>query len=157
MAALVGAGLGLVGTAVQALVRNPLADPYLLGISNGASLGRGRRHRARRSGAGGALGLGLSGAAFAGALATFALVWAMARRGGGFAPLRLVLAGVAIGQFLSGFTSYLVLQAGDEQQTHSVLFWLMGSLSGANWELLAVPAVAVPVGAAVRSRRGPGA
>ena len=48
LAALVGAGLGLVGTAVQALVRNPLADPYLLGISNGASLGRGRRHRARR-------------------------------------------------------------------------------------------------------------
>lgn len=143
LAALVGAGLGLVGTAVQALVRNPLADPYLLGISNGASLGA---VAAIVLGAGGALGLGLSGAAFAGALATFALVWAVARRGGGFAPLRLVLAGVAIGQFLSGFTSYLVLQAGDEQQTHSVLFWLMGSLSGANWDLLAVPAVAVPAG-----------
>ncbi|MFD9606135.1 FecCD family ABC transporter permease [Streptomyces sp. NPDC059970] len=140
LAALVGAGLGLVGTAVQALVRNPLADPYLLGISNGASLGAVAAI-VLGLGAGGALGL--SGAAFAGALATFALVWAVARRGGGFAPLRLVLAGVAIGQFLSGFTSYLVLRAGDEQQTHSVLFWLMGSLSGANWELLAVPAVAV--------------
>lgn len=144
LAALVGAGLGLVGTAVQALVRNPLADPYLLGVSNGASLGAVAAI-VLGLGAGGALGLGLSGAAFAGALATFALVWAVARRGGGFAPLRLVLAGVAIGQFLSGFTSYLVLQAGDEQQTHSVLFWLMGSLSGANWDLLAVPAVAVPV------------
>ena len=142
-AALVGAGLGVVGTAVQALVRNPLADPYLLGISNGASLGAVAAI-VLGLGAGGGLGLGLSGAAFAGALATFALVWAVARRGGGFAPLRLVLAGVAIGQFLSGFTSYLVLQAGDEQQTHSVLFWLMGSLSGANWQLLAVPAVAVP-------------
>ncbi|MEU2158503.1 iron ABC transporter permease [Streptomyces sp. NPDC019396] len=144
LAALIGAGLGLVGTAVQALVRNPLADPYLLGISNGASLGAVAAI-VLGAGTGGALGLGLSGAAFAGALGTFALVWAVARRGGGFAPLRLVLAGVAIGQFLSGFTSYLVLQAGDEQQTRSVLFWLMGSLGGASWPMLAVPAVAVPV------------
>ncbi|MEU8977190.1 iron ABC transporter permease [Streptomyces sp. NPDC048309] len=143
LAALVGAGLGVVGTAVQALVRNPLADPYLLGISNGASLGAVAAI-VLGAGAGGVLGLGLSGAAFAGALATFGLVWAVARRGGGFAPLRLVLAGVAIGQFLSGFTSYLVLQAGDEQQTHSVLFWLMGSLSGATWPLIAVPAITVP-------------
>ncbi|WP_369368366.1 FecCD family ABC transporter permease [Streptomyces sp. CG4] len=143
LAALVGAGLGLVGTAVQALVRNPLADPYLLGISNGASLGAVGA-LVLGLGTGGVLGLGLSGAAFAGALATFALVWAVAARRGGFAPLRLVLAGVAIGQFLSGFTSYLVLRSGDEQQTHSVLFWLMGSLGGANWDLLAVPAVAVP-------------
>ncbi|MEU8874900.1 iron ABC transporter permease [Streptomyces javensis] len=144
LAALVGAGLGLVGTAMQALVRNPLADPYFLGVSNGASLGAVAAI-VLGLGAGGALGLGLSAAAFAGALATFALVWAVARRGGGFAPLRLVLAGVAIGQFLSGFTSYLVLQAGDERQTHSVLFWLMGSLGGASWPLLAAPAVAVPV------------
>ncbi|MGW2834929.1 FecCD family ABC transporter permease [Streptomyces sp. NPDC001286] len=143
LAALVGAGLGVVGTAVQALVRNPLADPYLLGISSGASLAAVTAI-VLGIGTGGALGLGLSGAAFGGALATFALVWAVARRGGGFAPLRLVLAGVAIGQFLSGFTSYLVLQTGDEQQTHSVLFWLMGSLSGATWQLLAVPTVAVP-------------
>ncbi|NUK38390.1 iron ABC transporter permease [Streptomyces lunaelactis] len=145
LAAIVGAGLGLVGTAVQALVRNPLADPYLLGISNGASLGAVAAI-VLGAGAGGVLGLGLSGAAFAGALATFGLVWAIARRGGGFSPLRLVLAGVGIGQFLSGFTSYLVLQAGDEQQTQSVLFWLMGSLSGASWDLLAVPAIAVPAG-----------
>ncbi|GGU91955.1 sugar ABC transporter substrate-binding protein [Streptomyces filipinensis] len=143
LAALVGAGLGLVGTAVQALVRNPLADPYLLGISNGASLGAVAA-LVLGLGTGGTLGIGLSGAAFAGALATFALVWAVAARRGGFAPLRLVLAGVAIGQFLSGFTSYLVLRAGDEQQTHSVLFWLMGSLGGANWDLLALPALAVP-------------
>nr|WP_257584548.1 iron ABC transporter permease [Streptomyces sp. TLI_146] len=155
LAALVGAGLGVVGTAVQALVRNPLADPYLLGISNGASLGAVAAI-VLGAGAGGALGLGLSGAAFAGALATFALVWAVARRGGGFAPLRLVLAGVAIGQFLSGFTSYLVLQAGDEQQTRSVLFWLMGSLSGATWTLLAVPALAVPLALLVLQARARG-
>ncbi|MFB6437070.1 FecCD family ABC transporter permease [Streptomyces sp. NPDC056411] len=145
LAALVGAGLGLVGTTTQALVRNPLADPYLLGISNGASLGAVAAI-VLGAGAGGALGLGLSAAAFAGALGAFALVWCMARRGGGFSPLRLVLAGVGIGQFLSGFTSYLVLQAGDEQQTHSVLFWLMGSLSGATWSVLGLPALAVAGG-----------
>ncbi|MFG2492461.1 FecCD family ABC transporter permease [Streptomyces caniferus] len=145
LAAVVGAGLGLVGTATQALVRNPLADPYLLGISNGASLGAVAAI-VLGAGAGGVLGLGLSAAAFAGALASFALVWCMARRGGGFSPLRLVLAGVGIGQFLSGFTSYLVLQAGDEQQTRSVLFWLMGSLSGATWDVLWLPVAAVAAG-----------
>ncbi|MFD8546531.1 FecCD family ABC transporter permease [Streptomyces sp. NPDC059649] len=145
LAALVGAGLGLVGTATQALVRNPLADPYLLGISNGASLGAVAAIVLGAS-TGGLLGLGLSAAAFTGALAAFALVWCLARRGGGFAPLRLVLAGVGIGQFLSGFTSYLVLQAGDEQQTRSVLFWLMGSLSGATWSLLGPPLLAVGAG-----------
>ncbi|CAM5292140.1 FecCD family ABC transporter permease [Streptomyces abikoensis] len=147
LAAVVGAGLGLVGTAVQALVRNPLADPYLLGISSGASLGAVAAI-VLGAGAGGLLGLGLSAAAFAGALASFALVWAMARRGGGFSPLRLVLAGVGIGQFLSGFTHYLVLQAGDDQQTHGVLFWLMGSLGGAQWSALGVPAAAVLLGLA---------
>ncbi|WP_438489307.1 FecCD family ABC transporter permease [Streptomyces sp. S186] len=152
LAALVGAGLGLVGTATQALVRNPLADPYLLGISNGASLGAVAAI-VLGAGAGGALGLGLSAAAFAGALAAFALVWLMARRGGGFSPLRLVLAGVGIGQFLSGFTSYLVLQAGDEQQTRGVLFWLMGSLSGATWGALWLPALAVGAGLLVLQAR----
>ncbi|MEU9113749.1 iron ABC transporter permease [Streptomyces sp. NPDC048483] len=156
LAALVGAGLGLVGTATQALVRNPLADPYLLGISNGASLGAVAAIVLGAS-TGGLLGLGLSAAAFVGALGAFALVWCMARRGGasreGFSPLRLVLAGVGIGQFLSGFTSYLVLQAGDEEQTRSVLFWLMGSLSGATWDVLWRPALAVAAGLLVLQAR----
>ncbi|WP_043263204.1 iron ABC transporter permease [Streptomyces sp. CT34] len=152
LAACVGAGLGLVGTATQALVRNPLADPYLLGISHGASLGAVAAI-VLGAGAGGALGFGLSAAAFAGALAAFALVWCLARRGGGFSPLRLVLAGVGIGQFLSGFTSYLVLQAGDEQQTRGVLFWLMGSLSGATWSALGLPALAVATGLLVLQAR----
>ncbi|WP_171167381.1 iron ABC transporter permease [Streptomyces sp. I05A-00742] len=147
LAGIVGAGLGLVGTATQALVRNPLADPYLLGISSGASLGAVAAI-VLGAGAGGLFGLGLSAAAFIGALASFALVWAMARRGGGFSPLRLVLAGVGIGQFLSGFTHYLVLQAGDDQQTHGVLFWLMGSLGGAQWSTLTAPLVAVGLGLA---------
>jgi iron complex transport system permease protein len=149
LAIVVGAGLGVVGTAVQALVRNPLADPYLLGISSGASLGAvaiivlgvGLGITADSF-----LGFGLPLAAFLGALVSFGLVWTLARRGGGFSPLRLVLAGVAIGQFLAGITSFLVLQTDNEQQTRGVLFWLMGSLSGAQWRVLGVPALAVAVG-----------
>ncbi|MBH5338530.1 iron ABC transporter permease [Streptomyces pactum] len=145
LAAVVGAGLGLVGTAVQALVRNPLADPYLLGVSSGASLGAVAAI-VLGAGGGGARGLGRTSAGFPGEQKKIALVWAVARRGGGFSSLRLVLAGVGVGQFLSGFTSYLVLRAGDEQQTQGVLFWLMGSLGGARWETLPVPAVTVAAG-----------
>lgn len=161
LAAAVGAGLGLVGTAVQALVRNPLADPYLLGISSGASLGAvGVIVLGTGMGLsltiGGIAGLTVSVAAFLGALAAFSLVWVLARRGGGFSPLRLVLAGIGIGQFLTGLTSYLVLQTGDEQQTRGVLFWLMGSLSGATWGQLAVPAAAVVLGLVLLQGRARG-
>ncbi|MFI5528193.1 FecCD family ABC transporter permease [Kitasatospora sp. NPDC051853] len=153
LAAVVGAGLGLVGAAVQALVRNPLADPYLLGISSGASLGAVGAI-VLGLGTGGALGAhGVSAAAFAGALGAFLLVWLAARRGGGFAPLRLVLCGIAVGQFLGGLCSYLVLQTGDEQRTRGVLFWLMGSLSGASWGQLPLPALAVALGAVLLQGR----
>ncbi|MEV6973122.1 iron ABC transporter permease [Kitasatospora sp. NPDC093806] len=161
LAAMVGAGLGLVGTTVQALVRNPLADPYLLGISSGASLGAvavivlGTGLGLELT-IGGIAGLTVSVAAFLGALAAFSLVWLLARRGGGFSPLRLVLAGIGIGQFLTGLTSYLVLQTGDEQQTRGVLFWLMGSLSGATWSQLLVPAIAVALGLALLQGRARG-
>ncbi|MFE2108964.1 FecCD family ABC transporter permease [Kitasatospora sp. NPDC059463] len=161
LAAVVGAGLGVVGTAVQALVRNPLADPFLLGISSGASLGAvGVIVLGAGLGLeltiGGIAGITVSVAAFLGALAAFSLVWLLARRGGGFSPLRLVLAGIGIGQFLTGLTSYLVLQTGDEQQTRGVLFWLMGSLSGATWGQLAVPAVAVVLGTVLLQGRARG-
>ncbi|WP_395293614.1 FecCD family ABC transporter permease [Kitasatospora hibisci] len=161
LAAVVGAGLGLVGTAVQALVRNPLADPYLLGISSGASLGAVAvivlgGGFGLEAAFGSALGLTVSLAAFLGALGAFSLVWVLARRGGGFSPLRLVLAGIGIGQFLAGFTSYLVLQTGDEQRTRGVLFWLMGSLGGAVWSQLAVPAAAVALGMALLLARARG-
>ncbi|WP_327065132.1 FecCD family ABC transporter permease [Kitasatospora sp. NBC_01302] len=155
LAAVVGAGLGLVGSAVQALVRNPLADPYLLGISSGASLGA-VAVIVLGAGAGSAVGFGVPAAAFAGALGAFALVWLLARRGGAFAAMRLVLAGVGIGQFLSGFTSFLVLQVGDDQQTRGVLFWLMGSLGGATWSQLPLPAAAVALGLVLLQARARG-
>lgn len=148
LAALIGAGLGVVGTAVQAIVRNPLADPYLLGISSGASLGA----VAALVSGGGALGallppmFSLPVAAFAGAMVAFAAVWLVGARGPGIAPLWLVLAGVAIGQILSSFTSFLVLQSKDITQTQGILHWLMGSLTGAIGPAVPIVGAAVLLG-----------
>lgn len=143
LAALVGAGLSLVGVSTQALVRNPVADPYLLGISSGATVG-----------AVGSLVLGISFwgatshalAGFLGALAAFALVYALAVRGGALAPSRLLLVGVVVGHALLGVTNYLVLQADDPGKTNSALFWILGSLAGARWADIGVPAAALLIG-----------
>ncbi|MGH3719966.1 MAG: FecCD family ABC transporter permease [Pseudonocardiaceae bacterium] len=134
---LVGAGLTVTGIVTQALVRNPLADPYVLGISQGASVG------AIASIVLGVGAFGVSstaGAAFVGAAGSFALVYAFARRGGSMAPLRLVLAGVAIGFAFNGVAQFLILQADTPGETNTALFWLLGSLASASWGQLALPA-----------------
>ncbi|WP_231740378.1 MULTISPECIES: iron ABC transporter permease [unclassified Mycobacterium] len=141
LAALVGAGLSVVGVAVQALVRNPIADPYVLGVSSGASIGA-----AAVIVYGSALGLGalgLSGAAFATACLSMAMVYLVARRSGlGLSPLRLVLTGVVVGYVLSALTSYLVF-LGDPRGAQQVLFWLLGGFERARWSTSAIPAIAL--------------
>ncbi len=94
LGAVIGAGLALVGCALQATVRNPLAHPYLLGVSSGASLGAVLVLVVGPAAVG---GLSLSAAAFAGALAAMGVVYVLAQRGGRVTPFRLVLAGVALG------------------------------------------------------------
>jgi iron complex transport system permease protein len=81
----------------------------------------------------------VSGAAFVGALGAMVLVYAFARRGGEMAPLRLVLSGVAIGWGLYGVAHYLVLLADNPGETNTALFWLLGSLAGAEWGSLVLP------------------
>jgi len=146
LAAVVGAGLAVVGTTLQALVRNPLADPYVLGITSGAAVG-----------AVGVILLGwsafgvysLSASAFLGALGAFALVFAMAQRHGRLSPMRMVLAGVAVSYLLSAVTSFLIFWADtDGIKARSVLFWLLGGLGGARWSHLGLPAAAVAAGTA---------
>lgn len=142
MAALVGAGLSVVGVAVQALVRNPIADPYVLGVSSGASIGA-----AAVILYGGAIGLGalgMSGAAFVTACLSMSVVYLIARRGGTLDPLRLVLTGVVAGYVLSAITSYLVFQ-GDPRGAQQVLFWLLGSFGRARWSTLTVPVIVLVV------------
>lgn len=143
LAAVVGAGLAIVGTTLQVLVRNPLADPFILGGSSGASVGAVLVIVVGIS----AFGVySLSVAAFLGALAAFALVFAFARDAGRTSPVRLILAGVAISYALSGVASFLVFQAEDASQVRSILFWMLGSLGGARWEYLAVPTLTLLAG-----------
>ena len=143
LAAVVGMALSVAGVALQALVRNPLADPYVLGVSSGASLGA-----VLVMGYGSAIvGLSASGGAFAGALLSLVTVFVLAQRSGQLADTRLILAGVAISYLAMAGTSLVQLRA-DPTQVRGILFWLMGSVAGAKWEQLGLPAVVMVVVAA---------
>ncbi|WP_137872911.1 iron ABC transporter permease [Rhodococcus sp. Q] len=148
-AALVGAGLALCGAVLQSLTGNALADPYLLGMSGGASLGA---VLALTVGAGtvGAFGIGAtSTAAFVGALGSLLLVFVISTsRSGALVPGRLVLAGIAVGQFAAAVTSALVL-LGDRDAAHRVLQWTLGSVAGVRWPGLLTIAAVVAATAAV--------
>lgn len=139
LAILVGAGLAVAGTVLQAVVHNPLADPYILGVSSGASLGAVAVLTLGSAAIG---GLGVSGAAFLGAIGALLLVLLLGQRAGRIVPTRLVLAGVAIGYLLAAGTSYLQIRATPDKLA-GVLFWLLGSLTDASWADLGIPAVTV--------------
>lgn len=141
----VGAGLSLVGIVVQAMVRNPLADPYVLGISSGASVGA---TAVVLFGVLGALGpYAMPLAAFAGALVATAAVYLLARDSAGLAPLRLVLMGTALAYGFSAITTVLIFLAPAGDAARNVMFWLLGSLAAANWHTFWLVAVAVAAGA----------
>ena len=127
-AASAGASLALCGTILQALLRNPLAEPYALGISAGASTGAVCVM---------ILGLGygvlnLSSGAFIGAVIAFVLVGILATSTGGSSD-RVILCGVAGSQLFNALTSYIVTTSASAEQARGVLFWLLGSLSGVRW------------------------
>ncbi|MFC5676837.1 FecCD family ABC transporter permease [Aeromicrobium endophyticum] len=128
LAAVCGAGLAICGAIMQSLLRNPLADPFVLGISSGASTGA---VMVVVLGVGGGI-ITLSTGAFIGAVVAFAMVLLLAAGAGG-TPDRVVLAGVAATQLFSALTSFIVTSSADAEQTRGVLFWLLGSLSGAGW------------------------
>lgn len=127
----VGAGLAVCGAALQAMVRNVLADPYLLGVNSGASSGAAAAILFGAGAGAGAHALPLS--AFIGALAASMLVLLVARSGGRVTSLRLLLAGVAVGYALYAVTSFLIFASDSAEGSRSVLFWLLGSLSLASW------------------------
>nr|WP_245930405.1 iron ABC transporter permease [Allonocardiopsis opalescens] len=144
LAVAVGAGLSAVGVAVQAIVRNALADPFVLGVSSGASVGA---VVVVVFGALAALGVyALSAGAFLGALAASALVYAVSRSRMGMTPLRLVLTGVAMAYGFQALMSVLIYLAPDGEATTMVLFWTMGGLGAATWGSLPVVAVVVLAG-----------
>lgn len=153
LAAVVGASLGVCGMVIQAIVRNPLAGPSILGVSSGAATGAVIVMRF------GLIFLGaftLHIAAFLGGLAALTIVFWIARTGGQMTPTRLVLAGVAMSAVLSALTSLLVLTSPDPQLAARVLFWTLGGFGSAQWKLLPVPVAALAIGLAVmlaQSRR----
>ncbi|GAA4195568.1 iron chelate uptake ABC transporter family permease subunit [Streptosporangium oxazolinicum] len=145
LATLVGGGLAMCGAVLQTLTRNPLADPYLLGISSGASTGA---VAVLILGLGSGAAAALTAGAFAGSLAAFCcvLILAGATPGG---SLRVVLAGVAVSQLFGALTSLVVIWAGDAQSTRGVTFWLLGSLASATWGTALLCAGVTVVGLAV--------
>ncbi|MFE3788121.1 FecCD family ABC transporter permease [Streptomyces goshikiensis] len=145
LGAVVGAGLAVAGTVLQALVRNQLADPFLLGASSGASAGA-VAVIVLGAGAGVLGGIGVPLAAFAGSMGALVAVYALARRGGTMTTGRLILAGVAVQYVLSALTSMVLVLAAHPDQMRSVLFWTLGGLGGARWDELALPAVALLLG-----------
>lgn len=137
LATLVGAGLAVTGAALQAVTRNPLADPHLLGISSGAAFGAilALLHTG--------LFLGLLTVpllAFAGALVATALVLGVARAARATSADRMVLAGVAVSFIVMALANLLIF-LGDPRATHTVVFWMLGGLGLAQWGHLVWPLV----------------
>ncbi len=141
LAAACGAGLAVCGAVLQSLLRNPLADPFVLGVSSGASVGA---VSVILLGVGAGV-IGMAGGAFLGALAAFGLVLLLAKLAGGTTD-RVVLAGIAATQLFSALTSFIVYTSADAEQTRGVLFWLLGSLSSPTWTEVAVCGAVTIVG-----------
>lgn len=141
LAALVGGGLAVVGVAMQALVRNPLAEPYILGVSGGASAGVSLFYLGWLPVAvAGALTLGL--AAFLGALGTMLIVYLVAREEARVSTARLLLAGVAMQALLGSVVAFIIFASPQPQKLQTLMFLLLGSFSGTSWSALVLPLLA---------------
>ncbi|MGN0063525.1 MAG: putative F420-0 ABC transporter permease subunit [Nocardioides sp.] len=127
----VGAGLAISGVVMQALTRNPLADPYLLGLSSGASLGA---VLVLLTG----LAVALPVAAFSGAMLALAGTLLLARALGAITPSRTVLSGLAVSSFAGAITSLVIFWNTQGDSYRQILNWLLGSLASADWGSVAI-------------------
>lgn len=131
LAVIVGAGLSVCGAVMQAVVKNPLADPYILGVSSGASLGA---TLAIISGMGSAFGGSAAGVlGFIGALVSSFLVMTIANMGGRSNAIKLILSGTAVSAMCSAFANFLIFVSNKDSAVKAVMQWTMGSLGGAEW------------------------
>ncbi len=144
LAAVVGAGLATAGTVFQALFRNPMADPAIIGVSSGAALGA---IAVILAGWGAALGgSAVAAAAFAGALLTAILVYRLARIGPAVQVGTLLLSGIAVAAVISAVISLVMTFSG--QEVRSIYFWLLGGLSAAAWQQIAEAGLPIAAGVA---------
>jgi iron complex transport system permease protein len=139
--ALVGSALAISGVVIQSLFKNPMADPFVIGISSGAGLGASI---AILLGLGGFFGIPVL-AFFGAALAAF-IVYNLARSIAGVGPETLLLSGIAVAYFFSSITSYLLYSAGEA--LHQIIFWLMGGLWASSWTKISMlfPVVLLSLG-----------
>lgn len=146
---LVGGTLGIVGSAFQAQFRNPLAEPYVIGVSSGAAVGG---VIAIISGIDATLaGLGTTLFGFMGGMLSLLVVMALARRRGVIDVNSLLLAGVVIGSFLAAVLSMTILASG--QGSNEVLGWMMGNMIDVVWRKVAVLAIVLALGSVVLIRQ----
>ena len=146
LAGLVGAALAVAGATYQGLFRNPLADPYLIGVAQGASLGAVVGFLLPFDWQGMGFGI-IPLLAFAGALFSVAIVYNLARVGKTLPVTTLILAGVALGALWGSIVSYLIITSGEKM--HGIIFWLMGSFSLSEWSEARVVLPYVVVGVAI--------
>jgi iron complex transport system permease protein len=142
----VGAMLSLSGALLQVLLRNPLADPYVLGVSGGAAVAA---LLSMVAGAGAAL---VAGNAFLGALLSMVLVFTLSGRGGTLAPLRLLLTGVVLAAGWGALIS-LILSIGPATDIRGMLFWLMGDLGQSRFPLVALGTMLIGLAASMMLAR----
>lgn len=128
----VGAGLSLCGTVMQATVQNPMAEPYILGISSGASLG-----------ATFSISLGMimltPFCAFAGSILATAVVLLLASYGSKATSAKLVLSGTIVNALFSALSNFIISMSGDSEGVMTIKFWTMGSLTKSDWDNVAIP------------------
>ncbi|WP_158713624.1 iron chelate uptake ABC transporter family permease subunit, partial [Streptomyces bikiniensis] len=141
LAVAIGMALAVSGAVLQAVTRNPLADPYLLGVSSGASTGA---VAVLLLGIGGSVSL--STGAFAGGLVSFGLLLLLLGGGRVASPSRVVLTGVLVSQFFAGVTSVILMVNGDANSTRGFTYWLLGTLGGARWEGVTVTVLIILAG-----------
>ena len=149
MAAVIGVTLAVCGVVMQATVQNPLADPYILGISSGASLGATFSIMIGASAlfTGVLAAMGTAFWAFGGALGAMGLVMLLAHMGGGrLTSAKLVLAGSVVGSLCGAFTNMMIYIGQDAENMKSVTYWLLGSMVSARWDKLAMPGICLGFG-----------
>lgn len=149
MAVIIGAVLAMAGVVMQATVQNPLADPYILGMSSGASFGA---TFALACGAGSflsgvAASFGLAFWAFIGSFATAIAVLALSSAGGRTTSVKLVLSGTIISSLFSAFSNLIITVFADAEEIQDITFWTLGSFGGADFTKLLVPGSALVLGA----------
>jgi iron complex transport system permease protein len=147
MGAIAGMGLSLAGICMQTLTKNALAEPYVLGLSSGASTGAvavivlGPFHMF--------VSFAVPAGAFLGALLSALLVFFIVYNNGTFTATKLVLTGMAVSAIFMAITNILVFSAQNEQQVRSALYWMTGSISGTKWHQLPLPLIVVTLSALI--------